>query len=245
MKKIIITGGCSGIGKYMAQQFALKGHLVFVFDVKDNELKMNNIHYYKVDLTDEKAIKAAFSDLECRFGKPDVLINNGAISKFHKSIYELTTLEFDRVINTNLRGTFLCVKEFIKLNKNTDYARIINIASTRYHQNEAGWEAYGASKGGIVSLTNSLCVSLANTNITVNVISPGWIQVENYANLTKADHTQHPSGRVGKPKDIFNVCEFLIAEENDFINGANIIVDGGMTKRMIYEETFNFEEDQH
>ena len=103
-------------------------------------------------------------------------------------------------------------------------------------QNEAGWEAYGASKGGIVSLTNSLCVSLINTGITVNAISPGWIETGDYESLTERDHKQHPSGRVGKPQDILNACLFLCREENDFINGANLIIDGGMTKKMIYEE---------
>ena len=88
----------------------------------------------------------------------------------------------------------------------------------------------------MVSLTNSLCVSLSNTNITVNAISPGWIETEEYEHLTLKDHKQHPSGRVGKPQDIVNVCLFLSKEENDFINGANIIVDGGMTKKMIYVE---------
>lgn len=88
----------------------------------------------------------------------------------------------------------------------------------------------------MVSLTNSLCVSLSNTNITVNAISPGWIETEDYEHLTLEDHKQHPSGRVGKPQDIVNVCLFLSKEENDFINGANIIVDGGMTKKMIYVE---------
>ena len=114
------------------------------------------------------------------------------------------------------------------------YGRIINIASTRFHQNEQDWEAYGMTKGGIVSLTNSLCVSLSNTNITVNAITPGWIEVNDYAGLRMQDHHQHPCGRVGKPKDILNVCLFLCEEENDFIDGANIFVDGGMSKRMFY-----------
>ena len=113
---------------------------------------------------------------------------------------------------------------------------VINIASTRWNQNEAGWEAYGASKGGLVSLTNTLAVSLSATPITVNAVSPGWIQVDGYETLSHADHAQHPSGRVGIPRDIVNACLFLAHEENDFVNGHNLVVDGGMTKRMIYVE---------
>ena len=79
-------------------------------------------------------------------------------------------------------------------------------------------------------------ISLSETPITVNAISPGWIQVKNYEELTELDHKQHPSRRVGKPKDILNACLFLASEDNDFINGHNLVVDGGMTKKMIYEE---------
>ena len=130
----------------------------------------------------------------------------------------------------------MCCQNFLCANEGAEYGRIINIASTRWHQNEAGWEAYGASKGGVVSLTNSLCVSLSDTAVTVNAISPGWIETGDYDALTEADHKQHPSGRVGKPADILRACLFLAAAESDFINGINLVVDGGMTKRMIYVE---------
>ena len=83
-------------------------------------------------------------------------------------------------------------------------------------------------------------MSLTNTGSTVNAVSPGWIQVEEYEKLKEIDHRQHPSGRVGKPQDIVNACLFLCDTSNDFINGINLLVDGGMTKRMIYEETFDF-----
>ncbi|NME35921.1 MULTISPECIES: SDR family oxidoreductase [Fusobacterium] len=237
MKKVIITGGARGIGKALVEGFSKKGYEVFALDIleiKENEIKNKNIHFFKVDLKNEKEIKNIFQMIKEKFGEVHILINNGAISKFNKSINEIEINEFDEVINTNLRGSFICCKEFIKINEDADFGRIINIASTRYHQNESDWEAYGSSKGGLVSLTNTLCVSLSGTKITVNAISPGWIEVEDYENLREKDHKQHPSGRVGKPKDIVNLCLFLSDEENDFINGANILVDGGMTKKMIY-----------
>ncbi|MGL4875369.1 MAG: SDR family oxidoreductase, partial [Clostridium sp.] len=87
----------------------------------------------------------------------------------------------------------------------------------------------------LVSFTNTLAVSLSGTNITVNAVSPGWIETGDYESLTKRYHEQHPSGRVGKPIDIFKACFYLSDKENDFINGANIVVDGGMSKKMIYE----------
>ena len=97
-------------------------------------------------------------------------------------------------------------------------------------------EGYAASKGGIYSLTHALALSLSEWNITVNSIAPGWIQTHDYAQLQPEDHSQHPSRRVGKPEDIARMCLFLCEENNDFINGENITIDGGMTKKMIYIE---------
>lgn len=101
---------------------------------------------------------------------------------------------------------------------------------------EPNSEGYAASKGGIYSLTHALALSLSPFHITVNSISPGWIENNHYDRLSPQDHLQHPSGRVGRPEDIANLCLFLAKEENDFINGENIVVDGGMTKKMIYTE---------
>lgn len=240
MKRVIITGGASGIGRHLALGFAQEGYEVFALDKLDTSFPEENIHFYQVDLKDETQIRHCFQTIGEQYGEIHVLINNGAISKFHKPVFDLTVQEFDQVIQTNLRGSFVCCKEFIAQHTMGEYGRIINIASTRFHQNEAGWEAYGASKGGLVSLTNSLCVSLGGTGITVNAVSPGWIQVEGYEQLTETDHKQHPSGRVGKPQDIVNACLFLSQPANDFVNGVNLLVDGGMTKKMIYEEAFDF-----
>ena len=99
---------------------------------------------------------------------------------------------------------------------------------------EPGSEGYAASKGGIYSLTHALALSLSEWNITVNSIAPGWIQTHDYNQLQPEDHSQHPSRRVGKPEDIARMCLFLCEENNDFINGENFTIDGGMTKKMIY-----------
>lgn len=236
MKRAVITGAASGIGRELAEGFAKEGYEVFALDKTDSSFSESNIYFLKTDLRSEVKIRRCFKKIAAEYGEISILINNGAVSKFNKSIYEISADEFDNVVSTNLRGAFICCKEFIAQKQKGSFGRIINISSTRFHQNEAGWEAYGASKGGIVSLTNSLCVSLSNTGITVNAVSPGWIETGDYESLTERDHKQHPSGRVGKPRDIVSACLFLCREENDFINGANLIIDGGMTKKMIYEE---------
>lgn len=234
-KVVFVTGVANGLGHAIAKEYAKLNATVIGIDILDANFEEENIIFYKADLKNENEIKAVFADVLKKYSKIHILINNGAISKFNKSIFDIEISEFDEVIAVNLRGSFICAKEFIKANHGENYGRIVNIASTRFNQNEAGWEAYGASKGGIVSLTNTMAISLSDTPITVNAISPGWIKVDNYQ-LSEIDKKQHPSGRVGIPRDIVNACLFLTNKENDFINGANIIVDGGMTKKMIYAE---------
>jgi len=112
---------------------------------------------------------------------------------------------------------------------------IVNIASTRAFMSEPDSEAYAATKGGIVALTHALAASFSKDNIRVNCISPGWIKTGDYSQLKPSDHSQHFSGRVGKPEDVAEACIYFTKEGNDFINGANIIIDGGMTRKMIYE----------
>ena len=236
MRVVLITGGAKGIGYHLAEGFAKNGFKVVVMDILKAKYENSNIDFYKADLKSENEIEEVFAKITDKYGYINVLINNAAISHYEKYIEDVQLEDFDNVINTNLRGCFICCREFIKANKGQHYGRIINITSTRYNQNEANWELYGMSKGGIISLTNSLVVSLHNTPITVNAISPGWIQVDNYEDLRDIDHNQHPSGRVGKPKDILKACLYLCDEDNDFINGANLVIDGGMTKNMIYEE---------
>lgn len=235
-KVAVVTGAAGGIGRVTARMFAAQGYTVVAVDIEEADFDEENIHFRRADLCSCDDICGVFDYATGSFGGVHVLVNNGAISKFAKSVFEITPEEFRRVIDTNLCGSFMCCRRFIEANRGQEYGRIINIASTRWHQNEAGWEAYGASKGGLVSLTNTLCVSLADTPITVNAISPGWIECSDYGSLSREDHRQHPSGRVGVPEDIARMVLFLAARENDFINGANIVIDGGMTKRMIYHE---------
>ncbi len=237
MKKVcVVTGGTGGLGYAIAHGFHDAGFQVVVLDYMEHRVLHNDICFMRVDLQSAQEIEAAFQKIKELYHGVHVLVNNAAVAYFHKSIYDLTVEELDHVWDVNLRGAFLCAQAFVKLHHDPVYGRILQIASTRWHQNEEGWEVYGASKGGLVSLTNSLCVSLRHTPITVNTISPGWIEVKDVMSLTQEDHEQHPSRRVGRPDDIVRACLFLADERNDFINGHNLIVDGGMSKRMIYEE---------
>lgn len=236
----VVTGAAGGIGRVITETFASNGYTVIAVDIEPTEYTSENIHFRKADLCSYDDICNVFQFAKEQFGGVHILVNNGAISKFSKPVFDLTPDEFKKVIDTNLNGSFMCCKQLIEANKGLAFGRIINIASTRWHQNQADWEAYGASKGGLVSLTNTLCISLSDTPITVNAISPGWIQCSDYDSLSVQDHKQHPSGRVGVPEDVARLVMFLSDSSNDFINGANIIVDGGMTKKMIYHTSQDF-----
>ncbi|MEH7455501.1 SDR family NAD(P)-dependent oxidoreductase [Gottfriedia acidiceleris] len=241
-KSIIITGGANGIGEGIALAFGKLGAIVFIADV--NEQKGNRVVkriednggraiFFKTDVSIEEDIINLIRNVIDKIGKLDILINNAGISAF-KPLLSLSTDEWDRVINTNLRSVFISSREAAKVMNNG--GRIINMASTRAIMSEPNSEAYAASKGGIVSITHSLAASLQPNGITVNCISPGWIQVDQNEELKETDHLQHWSNRVGKPEDIAKACIYLADPENNFINGQNIIIDGGMTRKMIYEE---------
>ncbi len=239
-KRAIVTGGANGIGKAIAIALEEAGAKVWVVD-KDKEglekLKKHYpwIHTTLLDLADADEILKFFRQIEVEWRFADILINNAGLSRF-KPLDKLTIEEWDYIINSNLRAAFICAREFSKMHANNQYGRIIQLASTRHLMSEPGGEAYGASKGGIVSLTHALANSLAGTGITVNCISPGWIHTGDPERLRERDHAQHPSGRVGKPSDISSLIMWLCMPENDFVNGENIYIDGGMTRKMIYEE---------
>ncbi|WP_214763173.1 SDR family NAD(P)-dependent oxidoreductase [Exiguobacterium sp. s141] len=229
---MIITGVSQGIGRELARHFSTIYRVVGLDIGQDPQLE--GVTFHQMDLGDHEDVNRVFKTIHQEVGTAHVLINNGGVSSLVKPMAELDVETFKRVIDVNLVGTFACSKAFLTLNEGADFGRIINVASTRALQNEADWEAYGASKGGIVSLTQSMAVSLAERPITVNAVSPGWIHTSDEA-LRDIDHAQHPSGRVGTPEDIVRAVSYLIDEKNDFVNGHNLIVDGGMTKKMIYE----------
>ncbi|WP_077624475.1 glucose 1-dehydrogenase [Sediminibacillus massiliensis] len=243
-KVVIVTGGGHGIGEAVAKAFASASAKVIIADmdreaadkvVKEIKKSAGEATSVETDIRFPDQITTLVNSAIDTYGKIDILINNAGVSRF-KPVFDLTVEEWDDVINTNLRGTFLCAREAAKrMRENPNGGSIVNIASTRAFMSEKDSEAYAATKGGISALTHALSMSLSDDRITVNAISPGWIDTGDYQKLREIDHEQHPSKRVGKPDDIARTCLFLTNPENDFITGENIIVDGGMTRKMIYE----------
>lgn len=243
-KVVIVTGAGNGIGSVVATYYARRGASVALWDRDPNGLRTIQESLEKdglksaslvIDLTNPDEITLGIEAVKESMGRIDVLINNAGLGRT-KSPYELTVDDWDYVLNTNLRGSFLCAREAARVMRTQGRGAIVNIASTRALMSEPNTEAYAASKGGILALTHALAISLGPDHITVNAISPGWIETGDYSQLKASDHAQHPAGRVGKPDDIARACLYLTDPENDFITGTNLIIDGGMTRKMIYEE---------
>ena len=242
-KRVFITGGAEGIGKAIVEAFCLSGDQVAFCDINETAgqetAKATGSIFHKVDVSDKDALESCIQRILSEWSDIDIIVNNVGISQF-SSITETSVEDFDKILSINLRPVFITSRLLAIHRKEQSspnpYGRIINICSTRYLMSEPGSEGYAASKGGIYSLTHALALSLSEWNITVNSIAPGWIQTHDYDQLQPEDHSQHPSRRVGKPEDIARMCLFLCEENNDFINGENITIDGGMTKKMIYLE---------
>jgi len=243
-KVVIVTGASNGIGSAIATAYIQEGAYVVLADIDESQGNQlleqldakEKALFIKTDIRNEAEIIHLVHTTKDTFGKIDILINNVGKGIF-KSFYELSIEEWDDVLNTNLRSVFLCSREVAKIMRDQkNGGSIINMSSNRAYMSEPNTESYSASKGGIMAITHALANSLAEAHITVNSISPGWIETKDYNNLREIDHEQHLSKRVGKPEDIARACLFLTNPQNDFITGTNLMVDGGMTVKMIYEE---------
>ena len=230
----LVTGGASGIGRTIADTLLNEGWMVVVLDLEEPETPIGqNGRVVVGDVGSESDVKDAIQEAVDTFGGLDALVNNAGIG-ITRPLEKLTLEEWNRVIGTNLTGTFLCAKHAAPHLRKSNGA-IVNIASTRARQSEANTEAYSASKGGIVALTHAMAVSLG-PDIRVNCISPGWIETDPEAVHSETDEAQHPCGRVGTPDDISAMAAYLLSDRAGFITGQDFVIDGGMTKKMIYTD---------
>src|ERR1700722_9881896 len=236
----LVTGGANGIGRAIARHLLATGWRVGIIDRPGSGLKRafpprgRNGVVVEGDVRDEEPMSRAVKTLVENFGRLDAVVSNAGIM-IRKPLRRLTIAEWHRVIDTNLTAAFLLARAAERALRKARGA-IVLIASTRALMSEPHTESYSASKGGLIALTHALAVSLG-PNVRVNCVSPGWIATKNYGALRRKDHTQHPVGRVGKPQDIAEIVAWLVdAKRSGFVTGANFVVDGGMTRKMIYEE---------
>lgn len=243
-KVVIITGGRRGMGKADAILFAKNGAKVVVADIAQEECQqvVDEIEKnggeglaLKCNVTNEKEVKEMVEKTIEKFGKIDILVNNAGICEF-KPFLELTEEEWNKTLDINLKGYFLCAKAAAKEMAKQKSGAIVNIASVVMGQigmGMAGLAHYSASKGGIAALTKTLALELAPYNIRVNAIAPGAIDTPMAASA-KADPkmleqtlAMIPLHRMGKPEEIANTVLFLTSDASSYITGSIIVVDGG------------------
>jgi len=243
-KVAIITGARRGMGKSHALRLAKAGAKVVVSDISEeecqkvvDEIKKNRgeAMAVKCDVTKKGEVENMVKQAIGKWGRIDILVNNAGICQF-KPFLEITEEEWDRTININLKGYFLCAQAAAKEMVKQKSGVIVNIASVAMGQQGVGMPNivhYCASKGGIVGMTEALAVELAPFNIRVNAISPGAIETP-MVDLLKTDPktmegtlARIPLHRMGKPEEVSNLVLFLVSDDSSYMTGSTVVIDGG------------------
>ncbi|SDH42161.1 NAD(P)-dependent dehydrogenase, short-chain alcohol dehydrogenase family [Pseudomonas panipatensis] len=243
-KVALVTGAARGIGLGISAWLIAEGWQVVLVDQdrerggKVAEALGEKAWFAALDVAQESQVAVTIAEVLGQFGRLDALVCNAAIARPGATPLESLALsEWNRTLAVNLSGPMLLAKHcapYLRAHNGC----IVNIASTRAHQSERHSEAYAASKGGLLSLTHALAASLG-PEIRVNAVSPGWIDARDpgeraSAPLTELDHDQHTVGRVGTVEDVASLVAWLIGDSAGFITGQEFVVDGGMTRKMIY-----------
>jgi len=241
-KVAIVTGAGRGIGRGIALKLSAAGAYVVTADlslvdcvsaaaeIKD---KGGRALALTCDVSEAGAVAKMIADTMEEFGQIDILVNNAGIFPF-KPFLEMTEADWDKVIDVNLKGTFLCSQAAAK--KMNTGGKIVNISSIAAYVGFSGLTHYCASKGGIVAMTRTLALELAEKKINVNSVAPGAIETPGASTgmtpeLKKQTEAMIPWGRMGLPEDIAKAVTFLVSDQADYITGQTLIVDGGYTLR--------------
>lgn len=222
-KVAVVTGGVRGIGKAICEEFKAQNIQVCTIDILPND-------YFIGDIADEKTLTQFAQKVITDYGKIDFLINNACLMK--GGLLTDSYSDFLYVLKVGAVAPFMLTKLF--MNNLQDNASIVNISSSRHLMSQENTESYTSAKGAISSLTHAMAVTLRG-KARVNSISPGWIDTTN-SKFSLADNAQHLVNRIGNPQDIVNTVMFLCSDKSSFITGQDIVVDGGMTKQMIYHD---------
>ncbi len=250
-KTIIVTGGAQGIGRGIVEYLLDRKCQVVMSDIDieageelvEHLARPESLLFVHTDVSKERQVMQCITETLRFTGRIDGLVNNAGIADPNNApITELLLDDWEKILRTNLTGSFLMVK-YAAPYLSIKHGAVVNIASTRALQSEANTEAYAASKGGLVALTHAMAISFGS-RIRVNAILPGWIDVSSLkkksarkqVHFSRQDHEQHPVGRIGTVEDIAALTGFLLSDASGFITGQQFIADGGMTRKMIYAE---------
>ncbi|MEN4041452.1 MAG: glucose 1-dehydrogenase [Anaerolineaceae bacterium] len=245
----IVTGGAKGIGWGICKVLGQEGAKVVVVDWDEkagkntaNELNREGCPalFVPCDVSQEDQVKAMIAATVTHFGKIDILVNNAGIGVY-KSVLETSSQDWDRCLDVNLKGQFLCSKYAIPHMQQIGKGAIVNISSVHSSQTVNGVAPYAASKGGITALTRNMAIDYGPT-VRVNSIAPGWVLTPLIQSIF--DSYTDPAGqqreverrqvmkRIGRPEDIGYAVAFLVSDEASFITGTQLYVDGGLTAQL-------------
>jgi len=237
-KKVLITGASGGIGFAIAKKFYENGYFVILSGRNLPKLEQNaekfedNYDVLSCDLSIEKDISELGKKINDKYDGIDILVNNAGITE-DSLFMRMDYLKWNRVINTNLNSNFLLTNSFIRKMIKNKWGRIINITSVVGHTGNPGQANYCASKQGIIGMSKSIALEVARKGITVNCISPGFIETEMTQKLNEAQKesilNSIPIGRVGYPHEVANCVFFLSSEDSSYITGQTIHINGGIT----------------
>ena len=238
----IVTGGGRGIGRAIAGRLAGEGANLAI-SYRSNEIAAEEAaqkvraagvrcELFKGDVSSPEDVEALFTGVRDAFGRVDILVNNAGITR-DNLVMRMNEGEFDDVLRTNLRGTYLCTRAALRPMIRARWGRIVNVSSVVGLVGNAGQANYAASKAGIIGFTKSVAREVAQRGITVNVVAPGYVETELTGGLPEKVkeqiREQIPAGRFGEPEEVAEVVAFLVAEEAGYVTGQTIAVDGGMT----------------
>ncbi|KKM10107.1 hypothetical protein SY88_15835 [Clostridiales bacterium PH28_bin88] len=238
---VLITGAAGGLGQEMALGLAEYGADIAMADLFPEKIEKTltgitslgrKALIYKVDVTDREAVYRMVREVHQDFGKIDVLINSAGVNS-RKPAVEYTEDEWDRILDINLKGTFLCTQAVGKIMLAQGRGKVINMGSVSSVLGHPHHGPYAASKGGVALLTKVLAMEWAKSGINVNAIGPAYIQTPLTAEyLAVGDHYQKiastiPMGRLGEPSDIVGAVVFLASDASNFVTGHLLLVDGG------------------
>ncbi len=240
-KNALVTGGSRGIGKAVCLELARQGANVAVnyagraqaaeeVAAACRELGVEAFAV-QADVADAAAVDAMVKEVAARFGRVDILVNNAGITR-DKLALQMKEEDFDAVLDTNLKGAFLCMKAVYRPMMKQRYGRIVNLSSVVGLRGNAGQANYAASKAGLIGMSKSIAKELASRGVTVNLVAPGFIDTEMTAVLPEAAREallkSIPMARLGQPEDVARAVAFFAAEESGYITGQVLCVDGGM-----------------
>ncbi|NLV47850.1 MAG: 3-oxoacyl-ACP reductase FabG [Clostridiaceae bacterium] len=239
-KTALITGGANGIGKVTARRFLTEGASVVVCDVNTdalndivNELKsLGTVSSWTVDVTNETMVQEMVDGIIERYGSLDILVNNAGITADARLI-KMTADQFDKVINVNLKGVFLCTRAVAPHMIERGSGRIINAASVVGLYGNFGQSNYVATKAGLIGMTKTWAKELGRYNICVNAVAPGFILTDMVRKMPEdilaKMSSKTPMQRLGTVDEVASVYLFLASDESSYVNGATISVDGAIT----------------